>query len=53
MRKVFLVLAALSAASTLGWAEDDSVNWLGNYQEALQQARQTGKPIFMEFRCEA
>ena len=30
----------------------DAVEWLDNYQEALQQARATGKPIFLEYRCE-
>ena len=34
-------------------AQDDSINWLGSYQEALRQAKETGKPIFVEFRCEA
>ena len=31
----------------------DTVSWLDNYQEALSQATQTKKPIFLEFRCEA
>ena len=30
----------------------DAVEWLDNYQEALQQSKATGKPIFLEFRCE-
>ena len=34
-------------------AEDDGINWIGDYKEALRQAQQTGKPIFLEFRCEA
>lgn len=34
-------------------ADDDGLNWLGNYQEALRQARETKRPIFLEFRCEA
>jgi hypothetical protein len=34
-------------------AEDKSIDWLGNYGEALRQARQTQKPILVEFRCEA
>ena len=34
-------------------AQDNGVNWLGDYREALRQAKQTQKPIFMEFRCEA
>lgn len=33
-------------------AQDDSLEWLGDYKQALEQARQTKKPIFLEFRCE-
>jgi hypothetical protein len=29
----------------------DRLAWLDNYQAALKQARATGKPIFLEFRC--
>lgn len=29
------------------------IKWLGDYQEALREAKKTGKPIFLEFRCEA
>lgn len=32
--------------------DDDSIYWLDNYQEALKQAKATGKPIFLEYRCE-
>jgi hypothetical protein len=34
-------------------AQDDSIYWYSDYREALRQARQTQKPIFLEFRCEA
>jgi len=34
-------------------AQDEGIQWLGNYKEALQEAKRTGKPIFLEFRCEA
>ena len=27
------------------------VGWIESYDEALEEARQTGKPIFLEFRC--
>jgi hypothetical protein len=33
--------------------EDKSIDWLGDYREALRQAKQTRKPLFVEFRCEA
>jgi hypothetical protein len=29
----------------------DRLVWLDNYQAAIKQARVTGKPIFLEFRC--
>lgn len=31
----------------------DEVTWLDNYGDAVREARQTRKPIFLEFRCEA
>ena len=45
---LYLFLAGAAMA-----AQDDSVQWLGDYREALRQAKQTHKPIFVEFRCEA
>lgn len=33
-------------------AQDDTVDWLNNYQEAIQEAKRTNKPIFLEYRCE-
>lgn len=44
-------LLALAAAGMLT-AQDEGLDWLDNYQEALKQARATGKPIFLEYRCE-
>ena len=32
---------------------EEGIDWLGNYQEALAEAKRTNKPIFLEFRCEA
>jgi hypothetical protein len=43
-----LFLAGAAAA-----AQDDTVQWLGDYREALRQAKETRRPIFVEFRCEA
>ena len=45
---LMLLLAGAAAA-----AQDDTVQWLGSYPEALQQAKATHRPIFVEFRCEA
>ena len=33
-------------------AQNDSIHWFSNYQEALQEAQRTKKPIFLEYRCE-
>jgi hypothetical protein len=33
-------------------AQDDEIRWLDNYREAIQEAKRTQKPIFLEFRCE-
>ena len=30
----------------------DEIRWLDNYREAIQEAKRTQKPIFLEFRCE-
>lgn len=41
----------LSFAAALS-AQDDMIYWIDNYPEAIQEARKTGKPLFLEFRCE-
>jgi hypothetical protein len=53
--RALLTSLALAAGLAIGLsqAQDDGINWLGDYQEALKAARETGKPIFVEFRCEA
>jgi hypothetical protein len=50
-----LGLSVLVAASFCGGLRADSneINWLGDYQEGLRLARQTHKPLLVEFRCEA
>ena len=52
-RSLYLLLAYFCFTAILLAAQDNEINWLGNYREALQQARQENKPIFLEFRCEA
>ncbi|MCA2969068.1 MAG: hypothetical protein INH43_11185 [Acidobacteriaceae bacterium] len=47
--RVLLLLIGLAA---LAVAQDDDIVWLDNYGEALKMAKATGKPIFLEFRCE-
>ena len=49
---IVLASALVSFGGSLA-AEDNGIAWLGDYREALHQARETRKPIFMEFRCEA
>jgi len=53
MLKRYFVLSMILAGGLAVRGQDDGINWLGNYQEALRLARQTQKPIFLEFRCEA
>ncbi len=56
MRKRILTLACaaiLGAAVGGRGSAQGGIPWLDNYQEALRQAKATGKPIFLEFRCEA
>ena len=33
-------------------AQWDEISWYDNYDEAIREAKRTGKPIFLEFRCE-
>jgi hypothetical protein len=48
-------LSILLAASLGGAlrADNNEINWLGDYKEGLRTARETGKPLLVEFRCEA
>ena len=33
-------------------AQEDGIHWIDNYLEAVREATRTGKPIFLEYRCE-
>lgn len=44
-------LCALISFSFVG-AQEDSIEWFNNYKHALAAAKRTGKPIFLEYRCE-
>jgi len=33
--------------------DDETMDWLDDYQKAREEAKRTHKPIFLEFRCEA
>jgi hypothetical protein len=46
-----LACALWLVASPLA-AQSDEIFWFNNYADALQEAKRTGKPIFLEYRCE-
>ena len=46
-----LLLAAFYAP--VAFAQEQFVDWLTNYREALTVAKAAKKPVFLEFRCEA
>ena len=46
----FTVLVCVAGSSP---AQEDGLTWLGDYREAIRQAKETQRPIFLEFRCEA
>ena len=54
MQKQLLCLfTALVCVVGSSQAQEDGLTWLGDYREAIRQAKETQKPIFLEFRCEA
>jgi len=54
MRTLYLAIAFILLSFTaLAQTQDDGIYWYGDYAQALKQAKQTGKPLFIEFRCEA
>jgi len=50
------ISAALSALILIGVPllaqEDDGLTWIDDYAKALRIAKQTHKPLFVEYRCE-
>jgi hypothetical protein len=53
MQRTALLFSALFVSMIAPvWAQE-TVHWVGSYKEALQEAKRTRKPIFLEFRCEA
>ncbi|MBL8178787.1 MAG: hypothetical protein JNK48_29200 [Bryobacterales bacterium] len=56
MRLHFLPMVCVLATTVLAGglaAQDEGIDWLTSYEEARTLAKTTGKPIFLEFRCEA
>lgn len=53
MHPMSRALPALAALALCLAAQDaEGIHWHSNYQEALKEAKATGKPIFLEYRCE-
>ena len=52
-KSILLTLLACLPVLAQDTAPEDRIYWLKNYSEALREAKQTQKPIFLEFRCEA
>jgi hypothetical protein len=50
MTRLLAIIAILTPAL---FGQEQFINWRTNYKAALQEAAQTKKPIFLEFRCEA
>ena len=50
---IFAALACMIGSIAPARAADNSIHWLGDYRQALRQAKQTHQPILVEFRCEA
>ena len=48
-----LLTCVLGSAAGVLRAEDDKLFWYSDYKEGLAEAKKTGKPIFLEYRCEA
>ncbi|MBL8219555.1 MAG: hypothetical protein JNL62_10005 [Bryobacterales bacterium] len=53
MRLALLALTTCTFLTTALSAQDEGIDWLTSYEEARALAKKTGKPIFLEFRCEA
>jgi hypothetical protein len=45
-------LCCLGLPAGAGEAGRTEWRWLGDYEEARREARASGKPIFVVFRCE-
>ena len=53
LTSLFLLACAGPLPAAQVQAHDEPIAWLDNYQQAIRQARQIRKPVFLEFRCEA
>ena len=46
-----IALAAFLAPAA--FPQQQLIDWQNNYREALKVSKENGKPILLEFRCEA
>ncbi|MBL8233423.1 MAG: hypothetical protein JNL98_33310 [Bryobacterales bacterium] len=49
--RVVAMVALFGACGSLR-AQEEGLHWIDNYKEALRISKETGKPIFLEYRCE-
>lgn len=45
------VYLALIGAGLGALAAEPEIYWINNYRAAIAEAKATGKPLFLEFRC--
>lgn len=51
-RQRFVISLVLASTVWVGVARGkQAVVWIDSYKEAIEEARRTQKPIFLEFRC--
>ena len=46
-------IALLALLVPVVFAQEQSIDWLSDYKQAVKVAKSANKPIFLEFRCEA
>ena len=52
IRDTFALAGILSLTAGMLPAQEDGIHWFDNYKAALAEAKRTGKPLFLEYRCE-
>jgi hypothetical protein len=46
-----LVASGVGPGISVAAQDDETLEWLDDYDEALALAEETGKPLLVEFRC--
>jgi len=52
-RTMIRLIALAAFLVPAAFPQQQLIDWLNNYHDALKVSKETGKPIFLEFRCEA